>query len=147
MLTTASTATIRAWAQAEGLKVGDRGRLRPDVLEAYGAANGSSVKATKPPAKAGSKHKPSAKTATPKTRLPKAAAKPAPEPAAKPEAKAKAMPIAKVAPAVETPTPEVVTVAENTQIAELRAALETLTARVTKLEATPVATKKSGRRG
>ena len=141
MFTTASTAVIRAWAQAEGLKVGDRGRLRPDVLEAYDAASGSSVKAMKTPAKTGSKPKASANTAAPKPRLRKAAAKPGPKPAAK------AMSTANVAPAAETPTPKVGRVAENTQIAELRAALEALTARVTRLEATPIATKKSGRKG
>ena len=141
MLTTASTAAIRAWAQAEGLKVGDRGRLRPDVLEAYDAVSGSSAKATKTPAKTGSKHKPSANTSAPKPRLRRAAAKPAPEPAAK------AMPIAKVAPAAERPRKKVALVAEHTHIAELRAALEALTARVTKLEATPIATNKSGRKG
>lgn len=141
MLTTASTAAIRAWAQAEGLKVGDRGRLRPDVLEAYDAASGSSAKAMRTPAKTGSKSKLSAKTAAPKPRLRKAAAKPRPKPAAK------AISTANVTPAAETPASQVVTVAENIQIAELRAALEALTARVTRLEAAPIATKKSGRKG
>jgi hypothetical protein len=37
MMTTASTADIRRWARSEGLVVGDRGRLSPDVVAAYQA--------------------------------------------------------------------------------------------------------------
>lgn len=141
MFTTASTATIRAWAQAEGLKVGDRGRLSPHVLEAFEAVNGSSVTVMKTSAKTGSKAKASAHAAAPKPRLRRAAPKPAPRPAAED------MSTANVAPAPETLTSQVVRAAEHPQIAELRAAFEALTARVARLEATPLATKKSGRKG
>ncbi len=34
-----STATVRAWAQAAGLPVSDRGRLRPEIVAAYDAAH------------------------------------------------------------------------------------------------------------
>jgi hypothetical protein len=34
-----STAEVRAWALAEGMRVSDRGRLRPDVWQAYRAAH------------------------------------------------------------------------------------------------------------
>lgn len=34
-----STATVRAWARKHGIPVPDRGRLRPDVWEAFTAAN------------------------------------------------------------------------------------------------------------
>ena len=47
----ASTAVIRHWAREQGLLVGDRGRLSPDVLAAYadraaGAANEAAGTAT-----------------------------------------------------------------------------------------------------
>ena len=35
-----TVAEVRAWARRQGLPVGDRGRLRPEVLEAYAAADG-----------------------------------------------------------------------------------------------------------
>lgn len=38
-----STAEVRAWALTAGLRVGDRGRLRPEVWTAYRAAHGSAV--------------------------------------------------------------------------------------------------------
>lgn len=34
-----TTADIRAWALGEGLKVSDRGRLRPEIVDAYRAAH------------------------------------------------------------------------------------------------------------
>ena len=34
-----TVAEVRAWARRQGLPVGDRGRLRPEVLEAYSAAD------------------------------------------------------------------------------------------------------------
>jgi hypothetical protein len=37
---TPSTAEVRAWAQALGLEVADRGRLRPDILQAWREAHG-----------------------------------------------------------------------------------------------------------
>jgi len=39
--------TIRVWAQASGLNVGDRGRLPAAVIEAYDAAQGGSAPARK----------------------------------------------------------------------------------------------------
>ena len=33
------TAAIRAWGQANGFQVGSKGRLRPDVVEAFATAN------------------------------------------------------------------------------------------------------------
>ena len=36
---TSETATIRAWAQAEGVKVSDRGKLSDDVIAKYRAAH------------------------------------------------------------------------------------------------------------
>ena len=41
MPTAPSTATIRAWAQHEGLEVAERGRLKPEILEAYAKAHGA----------------------------------------------------------------------------------------------------------
>ena len=35
MTTATSTSVIRLWARAQGLTVGDRGRLSPQVLDAY----------------------------------------------------------------------------------------------------------------
>lgn len=37
MTTTASSAMIRQWARDNGLPVGDRGRLSPEILTAYAA--------------------------------------------------------------------------------------------------------------
>ena len=44
----ASTAEVRSWARGQGLVVGDRGRLAPDILAAYAAATNTtaSVKST-----------------------------------------------------------------------------------------------------
>ena len=36
----ATTAQVRAWARATGVEVPDRGRLRPEVWEAYRRATG-----------------------------------------------------------------------------------------------------------
>ena len=38
-MTSPTTAQLRAWARAQGMEVGDRGRLSPAVLEAYAAAH------------------------------------------------------------------------------------------------------------
>ena len=40
---TPSTAEIRAWALARGLEVAERGRLRPEIRQAWQAANGAGV--------------------------------------------------------------------------------------------------------
>ena len=57
MTTTASAAMIRQWARASGLPVGQRGRLSPDILAAYGAqqseARPKAVVAPAPPADTG----------------------------------------------------------------------------------------------
>jgi hypothetical protein len=37
----ADTATVRRWAREQGLPVGDRGRISPDLVAAYSAAHGS----------------------------------------------------------------------------------------------------------
>jgi Lsr2 len=37
---TPSAAEVRTWARAEGLSVSDRGRLRPEILQAWHAAHG-----------------------------------------------------------------------------------------------------------
>lgn len=40
MTVAVSTSIIRQWARAQGLSVGDRGRLSPQLLEAYAASHG-----------------------------------------------------------------------------------------------------------
>ena len=42
----ASTAVIRQWARDNGLSVGDRGRLSPQLLSAYASSDTSKPKAT-----------------------------------------------------------------------------------------------------
>lgn len=37
----ADTATVRQWAREQGFRVGDRGRLSPDVVAAFEAAHGA----------------------------------------------------------------------------------------------------------
>lgn len=37
------TALIRAWAKAQGLEVGDRGRIKPEIVEAYRKAQATEV--------------------------------------------------------------------------------------------------------
>lgn len=49
MTTHSSTSVIRQWARDQGLAVGDRGRLAPEVLEAYRSGQADAVAA--PPAK------------------------------------------------------------------------------------------------
>ena len=39
MTVATSTSVIRQWARAEGLTVGDRGRLSPQVLDAYATSH------------------------------------------------------------------------------------------------------------
>jgi hypothetical protein len=41
MTTEASTAVIRQWARGQGMTVGDRGRLSPQLVDAYAASQGS----------------------------------------------------------------------------------------------------------
>ena len=76
MTTTASPAVIRQWARAEGLSVGDRGRLSPDILAAYAAQESE---ARLPAVRAGA---PVAGTgrAAPRRLVLRVAAKPAPGP-------------------------------------------------------------------
>lgn len=45
MTANASTAVIRQWARAQGMAVGDRGRLSPQVLDAYSASQRRSAPA------------------------------------------------------------------------------------------------------
>ena len=46
MTAPASTAVIRQWARDNGLTVGDRGRLSPQLLSAYASSGISKLKAT-----------------------------------------------------------------------------------------------------
>lgn len=136
----ASTATIRSWAQAEGLDVAERGRLRPEILSAYAKANGV---AAKPKAVLAKKAVPT-KSAASRAPARKSAAKTAPEPAAK------SVPGPKEMAAVNSSTHEVVRVTDDTPLSELRDAVASLTARITRLEASaaaPAKPKKLGRRG
>ena len=41
MTSAASTADIRHWARSQGIPVGDRGRLSPEIFTAYAASHGS----------------------------------------------------------------------------------------------------------
>jgi hypothetical protein len=80
--------TIRSWAQASGLSVGDRGRIPATVIEAYDAAHGasstSSVNAAEPasaPVAAAAKRRPrksassdGSASARPRKRAPRKAA-------------------------------------------------------------------------
>lgn len=91
MSTDVSTATVRAWAQSQGLHVAERGRLKPDVLKAYAAANGSTGKKPAPVKKAAST-KTAAKPTVAKAPERKTAAKTTPKPAAKPMPKPKSAP-------------------------------------------------------
>lgn len=136
----ASTATIRAWAQAEGLDVAERGRLKPEILSAYAKANGVAVKPKAVPAKRAAP----TKSAASKAPARKSAAKTAPKPAAK------SVPGPKEVAAVNSSALEVVRVADDSPLADLQDAVAALTARVTRLEAAaaaPAKPKKFGRRG
>ena len=48
MTTAASTSVIRHWARAQGLTVGDRGRLSPQVLDAYATSHAKLPTSTAP---------------------------------------------------------------------------------------------------
>ena len=48
MTANASTAFIRQWARAQGMTVGDRGRLSPQVLHAYSASHSQHRPASAP---------------------------------------------------------------------------------------------------
>jgi hypothetical protein len=137
----ASTATIRAWAQSEGLDVAERGRLKPEVLEAYAAANGSAANRKPAAAKKTAKAKAATTPTTPKAPVRKAPAKTAAKPAGKPFPRPKAAP-------AEISSPAVVPVAVDTRIADLQSAVAALTARVAKLEAAgaPSAKNRFGRK-
>jgi hypothetical protein len=60
----ATTSDIRAWAQANGYDVGDRGRLPVEITDAFNKSNGKRVAATPAPAKKA----PAARKATPATK-------------------------------------------------------------------------------
>lgn len=135
----ASTATIRAWAQAEGLDVGERGRLRAEILGAYATANGVAVTPRGVRAK---KVAPTKSTAS-KVSVRKSAAKSAPRPAAKSVLGPKELA------AVNSSALQVVRVADDTLLADLQDAVAALTARVARLEAAAAPSakpKKFGRR-
>ena len=125
---------MRAWARDNGYDVADRGRLRPEVLDAYTAAHRTgSGTAKKAPAAT-----PAAKKAPTKTGKP-VAKKVAPAPAAAP------------APEVEqeerSPEPKPKPVTDDRRLVALGEELAALTERVAQLEA-QVGTKngKSGSR-
>lgn len=122
MPTTASTATIRAWAQAEGLDVAERGRLRPDILDAFAAANESAAKKKTARAKA------SAATTPARSVVPKAPARTPARSGPKPAANTAPVALA------EASAAEGVRVAVDVRIVDLQDALAALTARVSKLE-------------
>jgi hypothetical protein len=52
MTTNSSTAVIRQWARDQGMAVGDRGRLSPEVLDAYRTQSDDAAVVAKPPADA-----------------------------------------------------------------------------------------------
>lgn len=136
---TASTATIRAWAQAEGLEVGDRGRLRAEILGAYANAHGGAVR----PTGARAKKVAPAKSAPSTTAARKSAATSAPRPAAK------AVVLSELGP-VHSSVQQVARVVDNKALADLQDAVAALTVRVARLEAAaaPFAKpKKFGRSG
>ena len=119
---------MRAWARENGYDVADRGRLRPEVLEAYAAAHrkgsGTAKKAAAKPAAA---KKAAAKPAAAK----KPAAKKAPAP--KPAVAKAPEPEAEEAPASPEPKPKPVT--DDRRLVALGEELAALTDRVAKLEA------------
>lgn len=107
-----------------------RGRLKPEVLVAFAAANGSAAQPRKVRTKAPSE-KPARKAAAKTVAKPVAKGKkPAPRPT----------PVAKLVPAAAAPTAHAAP--EDPQIAELEAALTALAVRVAKLEAVPAAPEK-----
>ena len=48
MTTATSTSVIRLWARAQGLTVGERGRLSPQVLDAYATSHAKLRPSTTP---------------------------------------------------------------------------------------------------
>ena len=50
MTVPASTSEIRHWARAQGMSVGDRGRLSPEILTAYAESQSSAQQPTAQPA-------------------------------------------------------------------------------------------------
>lgn len=50
MTAAASTSEIRHWARAQGMTVGARGRLSPDILTAYAASQSPAQQPTAQPA-------------------------------------------------------------------------------------------------
>lgn len=48
---TIETSAVRAWAREQGLPVGDRGRVSPDLVAAYVAAHGEGVEHHDAPAR------------------------------------------------------------------------------------------------
>ena len=135
-----STATIRAWAQAEGLNVAERGRLRPEILTAYAKANRLAATTKAAPAKRAAPTRSAAATAPAR----RSAAKTAPK------AAAKSVPAPTEGAAVTSSTLEVARAADDRPLADLQNAVAALTARITKLEAAaaaPAKPRKFSRRG
>jgi hypothetical protein len=125
-VTTPDTAAVRAWARENGYQVADRGRLRPEVLDAYDAAQRTGGTATKK--KAAPAAKPARKAASvkaaPASKAPAKkvnAATPEPEPAAPAAANA--------------PEPKPQPVADDRRLVALGEELAALTERVAQLEA------------
>jgi hypothetical protein len=137
-----STATVRAWALAEGLSVAERGRLKPEVLEAYVAAKGT---AGKTPAKA-AKVKSPARGAT-KGPARTASTNPTAARTARPAAQSTVT--AEGVPAASSSAAEVARRVGEPRLSELQDAVAALTARVATLEArgaAPASRKKFGRK-
>lgn len=107
-----SAAELRSWARAQGMDVGERGRLSPDVLEAWTHAHGrggapASPATTKGPAKAVAVKKvtPSAVKKAPAKKAPAAKAPARAVKAAVPAAKAAAPAAKAAAPAAKAAGP------------------------------------------
>jgi len=123
------TSTIRAWALSQGLDVAERGRLKPEVLDAYNAAH----RRTKAKATA-AKPVPAAK----------------PKPTAEAPKQAAARPVVATAPAPDE-IPDAAEATQDLRLTDLEATVAALTARVAKLEANaaaaPQTKKRFGRKG
>ncbi len=168
------TAAIRAWAQANGHPVGDRGRLPAELVSAYQSAQSPPAGGTagKPAAKKGTKAVPrAARTTAPKkaTKAPARVARVATVPATVPAKVATVEPVKIVtddlppapaapaaSPSTPTPTPTpatqpavaTVTSAPTTVESRLAAVEAKLTETLRRLEALETAPKrKFGRRG
>lgn len=112
---------MRAWARKNGYDVADRGRLRPEVLDAYADAHRTSGSPAKkaPAAKPAARKAPAAKPTVAK----KVAVAPAPAPAPQ------------VTQEPESPEPTPKPVADDRRLVALGEEIAALTERVAQLEA------------